>query len=179
VKKRKKLLNAPEFAVVVMSVLPVMTITKTNHPAVHQTHALEKDRIQEKENVVLILGVRSVVPAGVMKMKIGVLLLDQLMIGKVQILKMKPENHHGAIIAVIALIIVPHALKAVRMILLLLDRENVVPPEIQFLPEDKMMMRRYPLSMYPTIPLISQIMSRIIPILIPIFKIFGVDDGKH
>jgi hypothetical protein len=88
-KKRKKLLNVREFAVVEMNVLPVMTITKNNHHAVHQTHGTGKDQIQEKESVVLILGVQSVVPARVIQMKIGVLLPDKLMIGKVQILKMK------------------------------------------------------------------------------------------
>jgi hypothetical protein len=65
------------------------------------------------------------------------------------------------------------------MLLLLLDPENVVLPETQFRPEDRMMMRLYQRIMYHTIPLISPIMSRIIPILMTIFKTFGVDDGKQ
>jgi hypothetical protein len=69
----------------------------------------------------------------------------------------------------------------------LLDQENVVHLEIPFPQEDRMMMRLSQLNMYRTIPLISQIMSLIIPISMTIFKIkikilvlaiFGVDNGK-
>jgi hypothetical protein len=67
----------------------------------------------------------------------------------------------------------------------LLDQENVVHLEIPFPHEDRMMMRLSQLNMYRTIPLISQIMSLIIPISMTIFKIkilvltiFGVEVGK-
>jgi hypothetical protein len=77
-------------------------------------------------------------------------------------------------------IIAPNVQQSVRMmLLLLLDRENVVHPEIQFLLEDRMMMRLYQRNMYRIVQLISQIMSRIIPILMMTFKTVGVDDGKQ
>jgi hypothetical protein len=71
-----------------MIVPTVMTMTKINLPGVQNAEP-EKDQMQQKESVVLILGVQSVVPVTVMMKKIGVLLPELLIIGKVLIPKGK------------------------------------------------------------------------------------------
>jgi hypothetical protein len=86
--KKRRLLHVREFAVVEMNVLPVMTIMMKHHHAVHKAHGIGKNQIQEKESVVLIPGVLLALPAQAMKMRIGVLLPKQLMIGEVPTLKM-------------------------------------------------------------------------------------------
>jgi hypothetical protein len=164
--KKKNHLSVLEFGVAGMFVLLVMTTMKINHLAVQNVAAVGKDQKPEKESVVLVLAVLWVAVLRVWNKKIGVLLVDQLMIGKVLVEKW--EN----LLVVVLIDQLPQILvtRISRP-----DRESAARLLTQVRADHVRMMMPYQLNTYHLTRLKSPMMSQIIrrTLMMGLFKSFG------
>lgn len=128
--------NVPGFAVVGM-IVPVERATKTL-PNGHHVLVVENSQIHELKNAALVMEAPPTVLIVMILMKIGALLLDQLMTGKLPL--QKPENH---------LVLVNLNLQNFPRMNHPLDQEGVVPLWSLLSLE---MMNQLMLIMYPIIP---------------------------